>query len=187
MRTGVSDPWAVLGVPRGTDEAGIRAAYRRLAKIRHPDLGGTAGAMAQLAWAYQAVADPARRAAWEADAGSIGRRPTCGSAKESEPGRRPGRSNSQADERPAASAGRRAAALGRPMGSRWGQWAVSLAAITGLALLGHVGGSTTVAITANVLVLISLAQRRPPSTPFWPALDTLTALAVVLHWTSRRW
>jgi molecular chaperone DnaJ len=35
-----SDPWAVLGVPRGSDKAAVKAAYRKLALRCHPDLCG---------------------------------------------------------------------------------------------------------------------------------------------------
>ncbi len=49
------DPWAVLGVPPGSSDRAIRAAYLRLSRIRHPDMGGSDGAMQELNAAYEAA------------------------------------------------------------------------------------------------------------------------------------
>ncbi len=61
------DPYAILGVPRGAGRDQIAAAYRRLAKAIHPDLGSTAETdMRDLNWAWHILSDPNRRADWDA-------------------------------------------------------------------------------------------------------------------------
>ena len=57
------DPYAVLGVPRGADEAQIHAAYREAVRRTHPDAGGSAEAFEAVQEAYEALRDPARRRA----------------------------------------------------------------------------------------------------------------------------
>ena len=175
------DPWAILGVAPGTDPAGIRAAYRGLAKTRHPDHGGTSAAMAQLNWARQALADPARRAAWKR-AANPSAAPHASSAAGASP--RPGPPRAP----DGASCPRATRHVGVPaprLGSRWGQWAASLGALGGLILVGHLGGATAVTIAASVLALVAVAERRPPEVPFWPALDALAALMTVVRWGGR--
>ena len=60
------DPYRVLGVLRGATPAEINAAHRKLAKRYHPD-GESGNEIRFLAVqeAYQLLADPARRAAWD--------------------------------------------------------------------------------------------------------------------------
>lgn len=60
------DPYRVLGVLRGATLAEIKAAHRKLAKRYHPD-GESGNEIRFLAVqeAYQLLADPARRAAWD--------------------------------------------------------------------------------------------------------------------------
>ena len=180
------DPWTILDVVPGTDPAGIRAAYRRLAKTRHPDHGGTAGAMAQLTWAYQALADPAGRAAWES-AANPGASPHASDASGASPRPGPPRAPgyTQSDGAPCPRATRRVGVPAPRLASRWGQWAASLTALGGLALLGHLGGGTAITIAASVLALVAVAERRPPEVPFWPALDALAALMTVVRWGGR--
>jgi hypothetical protein len=60
-----------------------------------------------------------------------------------------------------------------------------LAALGGLALLGHLGGATAITVAASVLALLAVAERRPPGVPFWPALDVLAALLTVVRWGGR--
>lgn len=57
------DYYVILGIPRNESAAGIRAAYRDLAKRHHPDVAGEAGAGAfrEIAEAYQVLNDPNRR------------------------------------------------------------------------------------------------------------------------------
>ena len=49
------DPYRVLEVPREADGAAVRRAYHRLARRRHPDVGGTTAAMRELNAAYAFV------------------------------------------------------------------------------------------------------------------------------------
>jgi curved DNA-binding protein CbpA len=56
----------VLGVARGADEAQIHAAYRDAVRRTHPDAGGSAEAFEAVQEAYEALRDPARRRAREA-------------------------------------------------------------------------------------------------------------------------
>ena len=49
------DPYQVLGVPPGASPAELRAAYRRLALVDHPDHGGSTEKMALLSLAYEAA------------------------------------------------------------------------------------------------------------------------------------
>ena len=54
-------------MPRGATRDEIAAAYRRLAKAIHPDLGADNQAdMRDLNWAWHILSDPARRAEWDA-------------------------------------------------------------------------------------------------------------------------
>ena len=57
------DPYRVLGVSRDADSATIHAAYRRAVRRTHPDAGGSAAAFEAVQDAYEALRDPARRAA----------------------------------------------------------------------------------------------------------------------------
>jgi DnaJ-class molecular chaperone len=57
--------YVVLGVSRDEKPAGIRSAYRRLAKVLHPDLAGESGTrrFQEIVEAYAVLSDPARRRA----------------------------------------------------------------------------------------------------------------------------
>ena len=61
----------ILGVPKGAGPEEIRAAYRELARDRHPDLhGGSSEAnerFLELRAAYELLRDPERRRAHDAD------------------------------------------------------------------------------------------------------------------------
>ena len=63
-----ADPYAVLGVARGADEAQIHAAYRDAVRRTHPDAGGSAAAFEAVQEAYETLRDPARRRTWDATA-----------------------------------------------------------------------------------------------------------------------
>ena len=58
-----ADPYAVLGVPRGADEAQIHAAYRAAVRRTHPDAGGSTAAFEAVQEAYEALREPAARTA----------------------------------------------------------------------------------------------------------------------------
>lgn len=58
--------YQVLGVVETASEREIRSAYRAAARSAHPDAGGSEGAMRELNVAWNALRDPARRAAYDA-------------------------------------------------------------------------------------------------------------------------
>ena len=64
------DLYRVLGVRRGASSEDIRRAYRRRAKVSHPDSGGSAGAFGELATAHAVLSDPDRRQRYD-DTGQI--------------------------------------------------------------------------------------------------------------------
>lgn len=77
----LTDPYAVLGVPRDADAATIKAAYRAEARKHHPDVGGDPERAAAITRAYRLLSDPGARAtldhraaaadrAWEAARGA---------------------------------------------------------------------------------------------------------------------
>jgi curved DNA-binding protein CbpA len=57
----VSDLYRVLGVGRGATKKEIHRAYRRGAKISHPDSGGSVEAFSELGTAYAVLSDAERR------------------------------------------------------------------------------------------------------------------------------
>jgi curved DNA-binding protein CbpA len=63
------DLYAVLGVPNDADLPTIKAAYRSLARINHPDLGGDQRVMVRLNEAWQTLRDADRRAGYDRDFG----------------------------------------------------------------------------------------------------------------------
>ena len=52
-RPGLSDPFAVLGLPPTADADEVRAARRRLALAEHPDRGGSADRMQAINVAFE--------------------------------------------------------------------------------------------------------------------------------------
>src|SRR5580692_8209319 len=67
------DPYEILGLARGADDAAIKAAYRKAAKRHHPDLhpgdSKAAERFKELNSANDLLSDPAKRARF--DAGEI--------------------------------------------------------------------------------------------------------------------
>jgi len=65
----MSDLYGLLGIPRDADDVQIKSAYRTLARACHPDLRGDEQRFRQISHAYATLAHPARRAAYDAQAG----------------------------------------------------------------------------------------------------------------------
>jgi curved DNA-binding protein CbpA len=51
------DPFEVLGVSKSASADDVKAAYRRLSRKHHPDVGGDSETFARIARAYEAVKD----------------------------------------------------------------------------------------------------------------------------------
>ena len=64
------EPYSTLGVPRGASQREVREAYRRLAKLYHPDLDPThetGDRMRRINQAWEILSSPARRARYDAE------------------------------------------------------------------------------------------------------------------------
>ena len=64
----ISDPWAVLGVPRSATQKEIKKAYKTLAIQWHPDKNDSPEAeekFMEIADAYQILTDDEKRREWE--------------------------------------------------------------------------------------------------------------------------
>ena len=55
------DLYRLLGLKRGATKEEVRKAYRRKAKVTHPDKGGSAEAFSALTTAHEVLSDPKRR------------------------------------------------------------------------------------------------------------------------------
>jgi DnaJ domain len=63
---GIADPYRVLGVARTASRDEIAHAYRRLAKLHHPDAGAAPSPeMGRVNEAWHVLSDPARRTRWD--------------------------------------------------------------------------------------------------------------------------
>lgn len=62
----MADHYATLGVGLEADRAAIRTAYRRLARLHHPDFGGDPAAMTALNEAWSVLGHPQLRSAYDA-------------------------------------------------------------------------------------------------------------------------
>ena len=60
------DLYRLLGVKRGATKEEVRKAYRRKAKISHPDKGGSAEAFSALTVAHEVLSDERRREKYDA-------------------------------------------------------------------------------------------------------------------------
>jgi curved DNA-binding protein CbpA len=60
------DPYFELGIARTASASEVKEAYRRLAKVKHPDAGGTAEDFDKLSVAMKVLSDEARRAKYDA-------------------------------------------------------------------------------------------------------------------------
>lgn len=64
----MSHLYGLLGVPKNADCARVKAAYRALAKTCHPDRpGGSEQRFREISFAYATLANPVRRAAYDAE------------------------------------------------------------------------------------------------------------------------
>jgi len=61
----MQDHYATLGVPKTATQDEIKAAYRKLAKQHHPDLGGDAEKLKAINEAYSVLGDPAKRSEYD--------------------------------------------------------------------------------------------------------------------------
>ncbi|MEP7356461.1 MAG: J domain-containing protein, partial [Anaerolineales bacterium] len=122
------DPYQILQVAASARPEAIEAAYRRLARMYHPDLNPNADAdsrMKDINWARDILRDPIQRLDWDVRHGAVQR----------EAASRPSAAPSPAPAaaaRPAARADARVGGPHGPVGLPWLVW-VGLAAI-GLAL-----------------------------------------------------
>jgi curved DNA-binding protein CbpA len=61
----VIDPYETLGLERGADDQAVKAAYRKLVKVVHPDSGGEPEAFGRLQASYDLLKDPVRRKVYD--------------------------------------------------------------------------------------------------------------------------
>jgi len=59
------NPWRILGVNPKTTPEELKAAYRKLAAIHHPDRGGDKDKFAEIQEAYDLLSDPTKRKEYE--------------------------------------------------------------------------------------------------------------------------
>jgi curved DNA-binding protein CbpA len=73
--TGVMDPYRILGVEKIATAAEIKAAYRTLSKLAHPDAGGDRETFERIRAAYDVLKDPADRHHFDTTGETRGRQP----------------------------------------------------------------------------------------------------------------
>lgn len=69
-RSTTPDYYELLGVPHDADTEAITRAYRKLARVSHPDSGGNSGMFRLLRTAYETLTDPLQRKAYDDRLGS---------------------------------------------------------------------------------------------------------------------
>lgn len=78
--------YQVLGLSRAATEREVKIAYRKAARITHPDRGGDPALFRQITEAYEVLADPAKRQSYDKSYGA-GRKPSgAGHGSSSGPG-----------------------------------------------------------------------------------------------------
>ena len=65
MEAGMTSYYEVMGLHRRTLAGKVRDTWRVLARVTHPDVGGSLGAFAVLTQAYAVLGDAARRKAYD--------------------------------------------------------------------------------------------------------------------------
>ena len=65
--------YQVLGLARTATERDVKIAYRKAAKIAHPDRGGDPALFRQITESYETLVDPAKRNAYDKSYGAAGR------------------------------------------------------------------------------------------------------------------
>ena len=65
--------YQVLGLARTASERDVKIAYRKAAKIAHPDRGGDPAMFRQVTEAYETLVDPVKRNAYDKSYGAAGR------------------------------------------------------------------------------------------------------------------
>ena len=78
--------YQVLGLARMATEREIKIAYRKAARIAHPDRGGDPALFRQVTQAYEILVDPARRERYDKSYGATGRSTTSASSGSHGPG-----------------------------------------------------------------------------------------------------
>ena len=61
----VIDPYLVLGIPSGASDREIKSAYRKHARLHHPDVGGDPDEFKKTQEAYSLIGDPVKRAVYD--------------------------------------------------------------------------------------------------------------------------
>ncbi len=65
--------YQVLGLARTASERDVKIAYRKAARIAHPDRGGDPALFRQITEAYEVLANPGKRSAYDKSYGATGR------------------------------------------------------------------------------------------------------------------
>lgn len=65
----------ILGVPQNCEQDEIRVAYRRMAKLHHPDAGGDREMFEEIQIAYKRLSDPKDRKKYDAIRKILGEKP----------------------------------------------------------------------------------------------------------------
>lgn len=82
--------YQVLGLARTASEREIKIAYRKAARIAHPDRGGDAALFRQITQAYEVLVDPVRRQAYDRSYGATRRSTARASGAQAQGSRAPG-------------------------------------------------------------------------------------------------